>query len=339
MKTLAIKILPKSPWRSAWQSDTVSGSICWAYSYLRGPESLVTDILRPFQGGNPPFVLSDAFPGDFLPIPVWVRLDPTITGDHKILKRSRWMRRESFLRCCAGESPRPEDLFPDPSQATTRLHNSLSRDQGGPLDEGGLFESRETWPKEGAGYLYIYARVRDDFADVFVETFQILGTLGLGADAGTGRGQFEFVAEPANGVLPHAPSDCNGFICLSTFQPSERDPTAGLWETTVKQGRLGPGLGLDNQETLKFPALFLKPGACFLSKQPPEFVGRAIPAEQILPEAVVAKLRSGGFDPIHPAFGLVVAARIPPGIFPFPDETSSGEDITASQEITTCQHL
>src|SRR5260370_34908602 len=60
------RLVPESPWRTPWQSDTLAGLLCWMCARTDGDTVLRQQIIEPALPGRPPFVLSDAFPGDGL---------------------------------------------------------------------------------------------------------------------------------------------------------------------------------------------------------------------------------------------------------------------------------
>jgi len=105
--------------------------------------------------GQPPFVLSDALPGDLLPIPVAIRLfDPPSETNHKAIKRGRWIRRNDFLAVrtaqSAGDIPWNRLLSDEDVLLTeTTRHNTLARDSDASLGEeaggGGLFSRPDTF--------------------------------------------------------------------------------------------------------------------------------------------------------------------------------------------------
>lgn len=69
MKTYKLIVEPKSPFVTPLQSDTVFGHLAWALAYLEGPSRL-SQMLNEFVAGKPPFLLSEAFPENTLPVPI-----------------------------------------------------------------------------------------------------------------------------------------------------------------------------------------------------------------------------------------------------------------------------
>src|SRR5207248_9285065 len=74
MNLSRFRLVPESPWRTPWQSDTLAGLLCWMCARTEGDAVLRRQIIEPALEGRPPFVLSDAFPGDWLPLPAAIRL-------------------------------------------------------------------------------------------------------------------------------------------------------------------------------------------------------------------------------------------------------------------------
>ena len=68
MKDIRITVKLLAPLGTPWQSDTVFGHLAWHVARGGAPMS-IGEFLTPFREGRPPFVLSDAFPGDLLPRP------------------------------------------------------------------------------------------------------------------------------------------------------------------------------------------------------------------------------------------------------------------------------
>ncbi|MCS7046178.1 MAG: hypothetical protein NZO58_07470, partial [Gemmataceae bacterium] len=130
-------------------------------------------------------------------------------------------------------------------------------------------------------------------------------------DRSAGKGQFRLEGdiEPFPGL--DEPADADGSVALSTFQPTDGNPTDGAWEAFTKYGKLGPDFGLEN--VFKRPIIVLRPGASFRTPVPRGWLGRAIPMDELLAQDVVGKLRNLDVQVIHWAFGLCVPLRWPKG--------------------------
>jgi len=319
VKLYRVQLRPASPWRTPWQADTLAGALCATAARVHGADFLRRRLIEPMRAGSPPFVLSDAFPADLLPLPVAARLaTPPPGADRKVVKRGRWLKREDFLtlRAADDNAAVPWDrVLPDSAvfhDDTTR-HNTLARDSDASLEEGGLFARPDTLLRlnqNGDARLTLYFRARDSEAtDLLLDLLHELSLTGFGADIATGRGQFDIAVDHQPAVELDVPlPGANGLIVLSTFQPAPADPADGCWEAFPKFGKLGPDLGLP--DVRKHTLIMFRPGACFRGEPTRPFLGRALPMDLILPAASATELRTREIEIIHPAFGLAVPAKI-----------------------------
>ena len=128
MQLYTIKIRPRSPWRTPWQADTLMGALCTTCARCLGVEVLRAKLIDPMREGSPPFVLSDAFPGDLLPIPTTLRLAELPAGvDVKVVKRAKWLSSADFRNACLGEQLASHAFLPDLVLSAVSRHNTLSR--------------------------------------------------------------------------------------------------------------------------------------------------------------------------------------------------------------------
>ncbi len=263
------------------------------------------------RAGRPPFVLSDAFPGDLLPIPSILRLGEVPVGvDVKAFKRAKWISSGDFRKACLGD-PLPRDAYlPDPTLCEVSRHNALSRTSGGSLESGGLFGRTDTTLTRDTQTLTVYFRSIDEpSTELLFDLMHELSLTGFGADIATGRGQFDIVEDPSIAIeLDQAVPEANGVVVLSTCQPAPSDTTHGCWETFPKFGKVGPGLGLT--DVRKNTLVMLRPGACFVSSTNRSFFGHAIPMDRILRREAHEVLKSQAIEIVHSAFGLTVPARL-----------------------------
>jgi len=321
MRLYRLRLRIHSPWLTPWQSDTLAGLLCWALARTEGADVLQREILGPAAAGQPPFVLSDAFPHGLLPVPALLRAATWPADARKTVKRARWLPVEDFQCFQKGALPPLECLRSnaDVLQPVLNLRNKLDRISGttGGAGEGGLFSVRETylaraWLKpdgqpERPAELEVYARVKTGFERRLAGLMLELSQSGFGADVSVGKGQFSLATqglEPAP-ELDDVP-DADGCIVLSTFQPAAGDPVDGAWETFIKYGKLGPDFGLEN--VFKRPLVLFRPGACFRGHAPQPWVGRSVPmAELLAPDAATA-LAARNTNVMHLAFGLALPA-------------------------------
>ena len=118
---------PAGVWTTPWQADSLLGAMACAWARSRGEAALRRDLLDPWRAGEPPFVISDAFPGSTLPapaiLPLWWDWPPE---RRKEVKRVRWLRTNDFSRVQRGVRPRLGDLHVT-VRDSVRLRNSVSR--------------------------------------------------------------------------------------------------------------------------------------------------------------------------------------------------------------------
>ena len=304
MNLYRFKLIPESAWRTPWQSDTLSGMLCGAIARLKGDDFLRHVVIDPALAGQPPFVLSDAFPGDWLPVPAFIRLLDWPPDQRKAVKRARWLTQQSFQTLQSGAGIAREDLIGESGfHESTHLHNTIGRSSNTTSDGGSLFSREETLLAKGQQHLTVYIRLDDHFRELFWRAVQELAIGGYGADRSAGKGQFRIDGDLEPADFLGRVERPNGLVILSTFQPDEADPTDGAWDAFTKYGKLGPEFGLDN--VFKRPLVLFKPGASYRTAERP-WLGRAISMNDLLAPDTTDTLRSRGVEVIHFAFGLGV---------------------------------
>ncbi|AMV26285.1 hypothetical protein VT84_17945 [Gemmata sp. SH-PL17] len=305
MNLYRFHVVPESAWRTPWQSDTLSGLLCGAIARLEGGDTLRRAVIDPALAARPPFVVSDAFPGDWLPIPARVKLLDWPVGERKPVKRARWLNRTSFERMQRGQAPALQDLIEISGfHETTQLHNTINRASSATLDDGGLYSREETYLSAGQVRLTVYARLETEFRELFWRALCELATGGYGADRSAGKGQFRIEGELEQVPALDRIDRPDALVVLSTFQPAPSDPTDGAWDAFTKYGKLGPEFGLEN--VFKRPLVLFKPGATFRIPDRREWLGRAIPMREFLAPDAADALRARDIEVIHYAFGLAV---------------------------------
>lgn len=309
MKLLRYRLRPTSAWNTPWQADTLTGILCCAYARSEGRERMYDEIQTPALRGRPPFVLSDAYPGDMLPLPLQVRAQTWRADERKLVKRSRFVTSEHFRKARSGQRLTVSELGDDASYLVRdRWRNAIDRSAGGTGAEGELFASVETCLASAGGadsYLSVYAAVEEGWEERLAGLFRQLSDTGFGADASIGRGQFDFIDNVDDATWLQAGMErANGCVSLSTFQPGANDPTDGYWETFVKYGRLAPDFGI--ADVFKRPLLMFRPGASFRCAPAPVVLGRAVAMGELLSEESASALEANGYQIAHFAFGLAV---------------------------------
>lgn len=318
MDLYRFRLIPESPWRTPWQSDTLSGLLCWTCARIEGDQVLRQKLIDPALAGQPPFVLSDAFPGDRLPLPTAVRTLDVPAELRKPLKRARWLLTESFRRLQSGTVPETGEMLRDAGFVEyIQLRNTIGRASNTTNNGGGLFPTEESVLKKGIRHLTVYARVVPEFVEPFGRLIKELADWGFGSDRTAGKGQFRIDGRLEAVPELDEPAGADGCVVLSTFQPASGDPMDGAWEAFTKYGKLGPDFGLEN--VFKRPIVVLRPGASFHRPVPRGWLGRAIPMHELLAPDVVEHLQGIGANVIHWAFGLCVPLCWPRGELRYSD--------------------
>jgi hypothetical protein len=90
--------------------------------------------------GEPPFLLSDAWPGDLLPVPAHVPVQTEPGGDRKKWKPPLYVPESSFRRIAAGQDRSAQGVVSTVVRPVTRVQTAIDRDSG-TAAEGQLFET------------------------------------------------------------------------------------------------------------------------------------------------------------------------------------------------------
>lgn len=283
MKLHRYLVRPLSPWGTPLRGDTLYGLVLWRIAELDG-DAACRETIAAFRSGRPPFVLSSAMPQGMLfaprlpPAPRavfrrWVEEEAFRDTEGKPLdlyaalqayKRFRKMTRlpvEVWIRHAPALSVR--ELFAwhcrqrqekeNPKKMRgSEPHVSIDRGNGRAL-EGGLFFTRlEYFSQESR--LHVYART--DEPDRLLALLRLVGELGFGRDASTGKGRFS--VEPDADFDP-ASLDVTGTdsLLLSPCAAPDMAGLEGWYATEVKRGKAGPGAS----SPFKNPLLLLREGS------------------------------------------------------------------------------
>ena len=277
MKSARFCLRPLAPWATPWQADTLFGALCWELAHSAGEDAL-SRLLERFRRGPPPFLLSDAAPGDLLPRPLCAvpEGDAGAAAEESEWQSARWLAREQFVAVREGQRYPPE-LPRQRWWITLRpTHASVPRDGAAPVP---FVTDEYTWlpevPQEER-FLSLYVRAEEEWLERLGALLRSLGRSGFGKRRTIGRGAFELLgpAEACEWLEP-LPFQ-NAFVSLSHFVPDESDPADGWWETLVKYPRLGAERG-DTALPFKGRLVMLRPGSCFRSPgRPRRWYGRVL---------------------------------------------------------------
>lgn len=305
---------PRGAWTTPWQADSLHGALACMWARFRGTASLRRDFLEPWMDNDPPFVLSDAFPEGSLPAPIVLPLFWDWPQERrKEIKRCLWMTHDQFRDLQNGGQP---DIphGGNGSSASVRHHVRMGNSVGrGPSSAGAdsvrLFEvPYSTLSRSGRG-LAVFARASRTGLALLLESMDMLGKIGFGADASVGHGAFQLRGDPVPFPELDDVPGADGFVSLSTHQPASADPTDGYWRAFVKYGKLAPEFH-DSGAIFKRPQVMLAPGSCFRTDAHPKpFYGNCVRADDLLSDRDRETLAVRGVHPVQAAFALAVPIR------------------------------
>lgn len=303
-----LRLRPQGVWTTPWQADSLLGALAVAWARSRGSEALRQDFLEPWLAHEPPFVISDAFPSDSLPAPANLALPiwKWPRERFKEVKNLRWVSGADFRAAQLGMRPTLADIPRVDIRNHVRMRNSISRGTNITSGQGGeLFPISYSVLSSPDVGLTLYARATKGGLDILTEALEMLGRTGFGARASTGHGGFEMEGNPVlSSEMDDVPGS-DGFVSLSTFQPSSADPVEGYWRSFVKYGKLAPEF--HHAAVFKRPQVMLEPGACFRTGGTPRsFYGVAIGPGRLISDGDRERLAHRGVHPVQAAFALAV---------------------------------
>jgi CRISPR-associated protein Csm4 len=188
MKTLQITLKMESGTLTTFQADTIFGHLCWVIAHKEGEE--LEEFLKPFKQGNPPFIISDGFPGELLPKPL---IADKFTFD-KPEERKEWEKIEflnfnDFNLIRKGEkcNLKTEDNLIKISSVTRNTVNRLTNTT---LEEGGVYTLKEMNFSDITIYL---KAISQEWRDRIVGLFKELSKSGFGRKKSIGKGNFLYI--------------------------------------------------------------------------------------------------------------------------------------------------
>lgn len=299
------------------RSDTLFGALCWGIRWTHGEPALL-GLLEACDRGEPPFVLSSAFPfADsekgpvyYLPRPLhWQATSPG--RDVEALSRAKRIRHVAycsqsvFSQVISGRPPALESLedprggcLAAPGEAVPALQdmdvdrNTINRVTGA-VQEGRLFFGQETGIAHGGAYFLI--RIRGAFARPLIEAgLRFLEDRGIGGDASVGRGQVHVTM--GDGDLMPENSTAPRYVTLSLLHPSSSDrdhlaATAGssAYRLVKRKGRV-ESLYAPTEQPWKSTVVMLAEGSVF-----PQDGGRAVYGSAPVVKDLPFRVRHNGF--------------------------------------------
>lgn len=306
MQTFRVKIKLCHSFATPLFADTIFGGLCWTIRYLYGLGSL-ENFIEKYRRGDPPLVLSNAFPGDLLPKPLGPFIGRPVLktceqlidwmGEAKRIKKITYISVEEFIDLVSGRQTCLQSRDAPYSEAAV-LHNRLNRFQNSTAGDGNLYEELESYLHPDYEYMSIYIKTPVNTGIDWREVFSLLGETGIGRKKSSGKGAFKLVEiEPFSALS--GIDGVNAFVSLSNFVPGPKDPTDGWYKAMVKYGKLGEEYA-NLENPFKKPLLMLKAGAVFrITGGVREYYG-----------SIVENISSAYNNIIHYGLAFPVPARI-----------------------------
>ncbi len=291
MNIYRLRIYPRSSHITPWQSDTLLGSLCWILRENYGEVGL-TDLIGKYKGNEYPFVVSDCFPGDYLPKPlagnvfkreerVTKKASLDTAEKSKNAKRAELIALNDFNTIISGGTT---EIMPkkNSKKEAAIMHNQLSRLSDTAAD-GSLFEEQEIFWDEP--YLTVYAGIEDSYEPLFYYLIKQLSLKGFGKRISAGKGAFSIGPLESFDGFANIESP-NSVVMLSNYIPCRHESTEGQYKSFVKYGKLGQELSFSDNP-FKKPLMMIRPGAVFWTSKPANAYGRVVNnISQSFPEAV-----------------------------------------------------
>jgi CRISPR-associated protein Csm4 len=268
MTTWRLRLRPLSPWATPWRADSLFGAICWRWLELF-PESFESMLTEFHEGWTPPFILSDAWPSDLMPVPAHV-----VPAGPKKLRPPLYMPAQSFRSIMGGETLAALSPTENVIGQSARIQTAIDREMGSAAD-GQLFETGTQHLNAPFDYLSVYIR-SDHRIEQVTACLRALAWTGFGKKSSTGLGQFEAGAAPERCDWLDEVPGANAWMAINHFVPAPGDPVDGRWRTHVTFPKFH-GNAVSN--VFKGSILMLTPGSVFRTgKEPPRpWYGSMIP--------------------------------------------------------------
>jgi CRISPR-associated protein Csm4 len=269
MKTYKINLEIYSSIMTPFQADTIFGHLCWAIAHQEGNKELER-FLEPFRSGDPPFIVSDGFPGDLLPKPLTAEFIIDKPEERKEWKKINYLNLNDFNCIRRGEKCKPQ-IVEDLVKISSMPHNIINRLTNTTLSEAGVYSLKEISISNIGIYLKV---VSEEWKDRVEDLLREVSKAGFGRKKSIGKGQFS-VLKTTEFNFQNV-DQANGFVTLSNFCPGENDPIEGVYTTFVKYGKLGEEFTFSGNP-FKKPLVMFKSGSVFKTDgNPKAFYGRAI---------------------------------------------------------------
>ena len=288
-----ITVTLKSSLITPFQSDTIFGHFCWAVQYLKwdNGENRLETFLNAFDANDsPPLLISNGFPEGFLPKPILspvfqkeiariVGLEDRVEKSYtiKTIKKFNYIRKDHFNTILgkglngaalfeilynnydAYKGISKDRVFNVQRNSVNRIYNTVTE---------GLHLDRETFSTVENNRYEFYLKTNFFSYKDLERIFNFISRQGFGKNKSTGTGALTFrIAKKID--IPQSESP-NGFMTLSSYIPTQSDPTDGYYDVLHKFGKLAGGyqsvLPEAGATPFKIPLLMMKAGSVFKDK-------------------------------------------------------------------------
>jgi CRISPR-associated protein Csm4 len=303
-------------------SDTLFSALCLMMRELRGNAAL-EEFLAPFRDGDPPFLLSSAFPyaGNVLLFPrPWLRPDlGSLLEDDvrhaKTLKKVRFVS-QGILRALLHREPLGDAFVEENLLQRDRVWVSADErsDMPNPRGEPGVLWRIDTAPRvtidratgasavyqagyvhfqPGCGLYLLIAWCDEALRDLVEQALEALGDAGVGGERSAGHGLFELL--PPEAMTLSEPEGASRFVTLSLYHPTEAEVASVLGPTSAYElePRGGWMASPDEMARRRKVARMLSEGSVLTGWEPDRVYGALA---DVTPEP------TGGWTPPHPVY-------------------------------------
>lgn len=312
MELYRLRIKPLSAFGSSLLGETLFGQFCWTLRDLMG-EDFLTEKLKGYLNSSPFIVVSDGFPADMIPLPLFPGTDWSNSDrDLKKLKKLAWIPKKDIKkplkkwRNLAAEYAEQKEKDEKVINAIKGLqtHNSINRITSTTGDGGfaPFILPLNYYSDEMEFDIYVLFESSENFnKDVILKVFDTMGDNGFGRDATTGLGKFKVISFEPEKVL-----DTRGktFMALSGVSLSGlnlKEPS--YYKVRTHFGRHG-GLLAQSKNPFKSPVITTVAGSVFTPKDPVRhgFIGSGI-----------GNLSRSELSTVHQGYAIVVGLKISRG--------------------------
>jgi len=295
----------RSPVGTELQSDTIFGHFCWALLHHKGKEALES-FLNELRA-SPIFVLSSAFPKDYLPFPIalpitipdFKRLREILSNsespDGKIkfallkkqLKKAKWLSRDYWFEHIDNFSLPGLyiDVWKNTSGVINKLYNEQSilkikpfKEKETSITHNSINRITGTTSKGGASLydepvtFYEEGAAFDSYLATDYFTIEELRTLfDIIQKGGFGKKKSTGKGHYKITVQEFDPPECdsaNAYLVLSNTIPAPDDPRECYYNGMTKFGKLGSNYS-STRSPFKYPLFMLTPGSVFIGEKKP----------------------------------------------------------------------